>query len=135
MKKLNLFFVGLTFSCYLTAQCDPPQAIVTLSGNQLTAPVTTGGDLFWDGEKNHLSVPLVEGNPATIFLEELWLSAKSSDGQLKLSATTYGRDQSENEYAPGPLPPGGANNTPESCARWDRLWSIRRYQIESHRAD
>lgn len=118
----------------LNAQCEPPENMSDLFGNEIQARITTGGDLFWDGSDGQFRITSAPGMPSTIFAEGLWLGGVDAAGNLKLAAQTYGRASGETDYAPGPRPfidPVDAT----TCANWDRTWSVRRYEIEAHRAD
>lgn len=134
MRRLSFTLVLTVLSLYFSyAQCGLTQAIEYLHGNEIRATVTSGGDLFWDGDDGHFSILTAEGAPTTIFTQGLWLGAKRADGQIVASAETYGRSYGEQSYFQGP---GSAEAvTPEFCQGWDRVWMVRRHDIEAHLSD
>jgi hypothetical protein len=119
----------------LLAQCNLPETIRYLYGNAIRAAVTTGGDMFWDGNNAQFSLPALEGQPSTIFAQELWLGGVSPGGTLKMAYQTYDRALGRATFYPGPLEAGAGAPSPEVCWQWDRIWSVKRYEIEAHLAD
>ncbi|MCR9051903.1 MAG: T9SS type A sorting domain-containing protein [Phaeodactylibacter xiamenensis] len=132
--RILLLLTALGLHHLLNAQCGPPENMSDLFGNEIQARITTGGDLFWDGNDARFRITSTPGMPSTIFAEGLWLGGIDPAGNLKVSAQTYGRASGESDYFPGPLPSGGAIDA-DACANWDRTWSVRRYEIEAHLAD
>lgn len=117
-----------------SAQCGRTIATTSLFGNDIVAPITTGGNLFWDGDDRSFRRYSDEGQPATLLVEGLWLGGRAPDSVLRVAAALLGVVTNEEDYYPGPLPPNGA--LPQyDCAGWNRTFSVRRFEIEQHQAD
>lgn len=132
--RILLLITALGLQHLLIAQCEPPENMTDLFGNDIQARITTGGDLFWDGNDARFRITSAPGMPSTIFAEGLWLGGVDPAGNLKVSAQTYGRASGESDYFPGPLLNGGTSDA-DACINWDRTWSVRRHEIEAHIAD
>ncbi len=130
---LSLFaFLLLSYPVY--AQCNHAISTVKLFGNDIVAPITTGGNLFWDGEDQSFRRYKDEGQPATLLVEGLWLGGRTPDSELRVAASLFGILLNEDDYYPGPLPPNGA--LPQyDCSGWNRTFRVRRFEIEQHQAD
>jgi hypothetical protein len=136
MKTIvTLALFALLLHSVMLAQCELPETIRYLHGNAIRAAVTTGGDMFWDGRDAQFSLPTLEGQPSTIFAHELWLGGVSPGGTLKMAYQTYDRSRGRAAFYPGPLEAGAGAPSPEVCRQWDRIWSVKRYEIEAHLAD
>lgn len=126
---LFLFFIQFSFA----QDCPLPEARQHLNGNNVEALITGGGSLFFDGNNAAFQVP-ASGQVHTIFAQGLWLGAIDPAGNLKLAAQTYGFGTGTSDYFAGPLDEAGAANS-ETCQRWDRIWTVYRYQVEAHIQD
>jgi len=117
--------------------------------NNVRARLTTGGDMWWDGNVGRYIVPKVApGIPevSSIFASGIWIGGKDPGGNLKLAAQTYGRSTGNFDYYPGPLykgdpnyPGGGALQDPrrgtiepDTCANWDKFFVVKGVEIEEH---
>lgn len=134
MRTALSLLILISFSYIGYAQCDRTLAFTNLFGNDIIAPVTTGGSLFWDGRDQSLGRYYDEGQPATLLNEGLWLGGRSPDGTLRVAASLYGISVNSDDYYPGPLPSNG--NFPQyDCSGWNRIFSVRRFEVEQHLAD
>lgn len=134
MKNALTLFAFLLLGLFSYAQCDRTISSMNLFGNDIVAPVTTGGSLFWDGRDRSLGRYYDEGEPATLLNEGLWLGGRSTDGTLRVAASLYGISINADDYYPGPLPSNG--NLPQyDCSGWNRIFSVRRFEVEQHLSD
>jgi len=115
--------------------CDNAIARVDQAINNVRARLTTGGDVWWDGNDGRYVVPKVPpGVPevSAIFAGAVWLGGVDPAGNLKVAAQTYGRSQGNFDYYPGPLSPETGRTTQATCARWDRLFVVKGESVQLH---
>ena len=115
--------------------CDNAINQVDMAINNVRARLTTGGDVWWDGNDGRYVVPKVPpGQPevSSIFAGAVWLGGVDPAGNLKLAAQTYGRNGGDFDYWPGPLDPNTGTVNQEVCARWDRFFSVTGENIQEH---
>lgn len=131
---LLVFFGLLLCTQTLSAQnCEiTPTARFDLAGNAVTARITTGGDLWWDGDDSAYFVTDGDNGPGSarpsaIFAGGLWMAGLDPGGGLKMAAQQYGRGLGRFDYGPGPLDENGT--TGPDCVNWDRFWPITREEI------
>ncbi len=105
--------------------CKTGQASVILDANNVRARLYNNGGLFWNGNDGPLyNVP--KSTPANaIFNHGLWIGGLI-DGELHMVASDYGPW----ELWPGPLDVQG--NPPGDCSPYDRMYSVRRSDIETY---
>ena len=122
----------------IAQECPFPQASKELNGNNISANILNGGDLFWDRTNAFFSSEASQ-NPAasTIFSAGIWMGGftefSTSNPNLKISAAAYPREVS-NDYSAGPLSENGTTDA-ETCANFDRLWEVNGSQIAGHISD
>jgi hypothetical protein len=121
------------------SNCDLAKAQVEQSVNNVRARLTTGGDVWWDGNNARYIVPKVPpGQPevASIFAGAVWLGGVDAGGQLKLAAQTYGRSSGQSDFWPGPLTPLDAEQPGQTeqlvCSDWDKLFHATGDEIDEH---
>ncbi|MBX2929687.1 MAG: T9SS type A sorting domain-containing protein [Saprospiraceae bacterium] len=119
-EKIHPLVGALLLAASLSAQCAPPRAISYLHGNEIRAAVTSGGDLFWDGQNPQFRLPAE--SVTTIFAQGLWLGGLSPSGDFKFALQMYNRAQNRSDYATGPVYTGQPFD-PAHCKRWDRVWA------------
>lgn len=105
--------------------CNHPQSQINLHGNNITARILNGGDLFSDLARGAF-IPNPDENddgPSTIFTAGLWLGGMDAGGNLKLDGATY-RLTDETDFFAGPLAEDGTTNATD-CSNWDRHFIIR----------
>ncbi|MCB0582765.1 MAG: hypothetical protein KDD10_26035, partial [Phaeodactylibacter sp.] len=133
-KRILLTAPFLLSACFLLAQaCRIPAGGEFLHANNVRAFINSGGGLFLKGRKASFEVP-VPGQAHTIFAQGLWLGALDAGGNLKLAAQTYGLIDGQTDYYAGPLGESGST-TAENCRNWDRVWTVFRYQVDTHIRD
>lgn len=140
LKKLLCFFLTIGSSLFLFAQdCETlPSATIDLAVNGVSARLTTGGDLWWDGQEGKYHVSLSEeylGDTtlSAIFAGGLWMAGRDSDGVIKVSAQQYGRNVERFDYLPGPLRTDGLAFG--NCTDWDRFFVANQEEIQEYLSD
>ena len=104
--------------------CPGSQGEAYLDAGNVRARILNNGALFWRGEPHVYEVPKGSGGNA-MFNASIWIVGLIN-GELRGAATRYG----EWEFWTGPLDESG--NPPEDCAIYDRIWEIRREDIEEY---
>ena len=116
--------------------CDNAVAQIDMQINNVRARLTTGGDVWWDGNDGKYVVPKTPpGVPevSSIFAGAVWLGGRDPGGGLKVAAQQYGRGGGNFDYYPGPLTDEGTTSK-DTCARWDRFFTVRGESIRQLRA-
>ena len=128
--------------------CDNAVAQIDQQINNVRARLTTGGDVWWNGNDGRYIVPKPPpGEPevSAIFAAGVWLGGRDPGGNLKIAAQTYGRNSGNFDYYPGPLQPG-ADNFPggpladprrgstgrDTCAQWDKFFTVSGANVDAH---
>ncbi len=120
--------------------CNSAVAQTDQAINNVRARLTTGGDVWWNGDRGSYVVPKVEpGVPevSSIFSGAVWLGGKDDGDNLKVAAQTYGRSQGNFDFWPGPLVESGADQGTTddvTCKNWDRFFRVRADEINQFRA-
>jgi len=118
MKKQLFTIVLIGISGGVFGQCLPPSAAEMLSINNANAVVKINGTI-WPG---------TQSSQQPKAWHSLWVGGLDVNGQLKLAAMRFG--QQGNDYYPGPLNTVTATIPPESCASYDRVWKIEKWQVD-----
>ncbi|HEV7230250.1 MAG TPA: T9SS type A sorting domain-containing protein [Bacteroidia bacterium] len=95
--------------------------------NEVRAPVTTRGDMHWDGYSAGYEVPKGSGKHAD-FAAALWIGGMDQSGTLHQAAMTY--RQHGYDYWPGPLDTITGTSDSVKASAYDKVWKVDRYQIE-----
>ncbi|MEM8486874.1 MAG: T9SS type A sorting domain-containing protein [Bacteroidota bacterium] len=106
-----------------TGTCDQAQAEAFLDAGNVRARIFNNGGLFWRGSPHVYEVPKGSGLNAN-FANGLWVGGMINDS-LRVAATRYGLW----EFWPGPLDDAG--NPPINCNLYDKIWEIRKKDIEA----
>lgn len=117
------------------ATCDNAVAQIDMEINNVRARLTTGGDVWWDGNDGRYIVPKPPpGVPevSSIFAGAVWLGGRDPGGGLKVAAQDYGRSGGNFDYYPGPLTDDGTTSK-DTCARWDRFFNVKGQSIRDLR--
>jgi len=122
--------------------CDNAVAQIDQEINNVRARLTTGGDVWWDGDDGRYVVPKPPpGVPevSSIFAGAVWLGGLDPGGNLKVAAQTYGRSGGNFDFWPGPLTPydpadptSSGLTSQDTCARWDRFFVVKGENIGLH---
>lgn len=92
--------------------CDNAVTQIDQQINNVRARLTTGGDVWWDGNDGRYVVPKPPpGVPevSSIFAGGVWLGGMDPGGNLKIAAQQYGRSGGNFDYYPGPLNEGASD--------------------------
>ncbi|MEL6355491.1 MAG: hypothetical protein AAFQ37_01015 [Bacteroidota bacterium] len=119
------------------ANCDNAVAQIEQQVNNVRARLTTGGDVWWDGNDGRYVVPKPPpgvSEVSSIFAGAVWLGGRRPGGDLVVSAQQYGRGSGQFDYYPGPLTPDGTVEA-DTCARWDRFFVVTGESIREHIAN
>lgn len=130
MKKLYvllIFILSYQIGFCQSEDCDTPSAVTLLQSNYLQMQVNNKGNLIGTNSGLYgLNVNLEEGNLVNIAgICGLWFGGVDPAGNLKVAAASFISD-----FYAGPLDPATGNTFADSCANWDRIWKVERYQIE-----
>ncbi|MFN3875135.1 MAG: hypothetical protein ACK4L7_04395, partial [Flavobacteriales bacterium] len=115
--------------------CSPATQVTQIAYNNVRAVIENGGNKWTRRGGNGNSgyeVPKTENfsGPNAIYAGALWMGGLSSAGQLRIAAVLYrGRG---NDFWPGPLNRSDASVTPDVCQTYDRFWTTRRAEAETH---
>lgn len=121
MKRLLI--AGLIGYTAMPAQAQTTQTKL-LDANNVKALITANGPLFYDGNNHVYEVPK-GSNKSSVFASSIWIGGVSN-GNLHLAAETY-RQQGIDLQA-GPV----LNNyTQVTNKYWDRVWSIKKTDIQT----
>lgn len=128
MRFATLLLTALLLTPTLRAQANPAggdcalgTASAELNAANVRAKLFNKGNLFFDGGGNQYEIP--KGSSlASIFASAFWLGGVVNE-EVRVAGATYAQG-SDYEFWPGPLGPGGAAPTVESCAAADRIWRV-----------
>ena len=113
------------------AGCTPSSAFEWLDINNVRTRINAGGDMWWDlpaGTGSKYFIP-ANGSATSLFAGSLWIAGVDVNNQLKCAALRF--RQVGNDYYTGPLTVDGkASITPETCAKWDKIYKITRAQVD-----
>lgn len=118
--------------------CAVAVAQIDQAINNVRARLTTGGDVWWDGDEGRYVVPNVPpGVPpvSSIFAGAVWLGGVDPAGNLKVAAQTFGRGTGDFDFWPGPLDPNTGQVSQDVCAKWDRFFVVNGSEIDVHLAN
>ncbi|MBX2817065.1 MAG: hypothetical protein KTR24_13750, partial [Saprospiraceae bacterium] len=110
------------------ADCAPATSETDMSINNVRARLLGGGDVWWDLSVGRYIVPQVDpasglDEVSSIFAGAVWLGGYDPVGNLKLAAQTF-RNPNRNDFWPGPLDPVLGTIERDTCAQWDRQFSV-----------
>jgi len=124
MKRL--LFAGIIGWIAIPALAQTPQS-KSLNINNIDALITSNGPLFYDGNNAKFEVPKGSGK-STMFTSTFWIGGLH-ENKLYLSAEAY-RQQGADIQA-GPI----LNSYTTATAQyWNRVWSIKKSDIEEFRS-
>lgn len=117
-------------SMKVAASCSPATAATDLEVNNVRARIMTGGDMWWDLVNNaQYEIPRGSGK-TSMFSGALWIGGLDQGGQLKVAAMTY--RQTGNDFWPGPMDTTTTSIDMNTCAAYDKLYSITRTDVEDY---
>ena len=118
------------------AGCTPSSSFEWLDINNVRTRINSGGDMWWDlpaGTGSKYFIP-ANGSATSLFAGSLWIAGVDVNNQLKCAALRF--RQVGNDYYTGPLTVDGrASITPQTCARWDKIFKITRAEVDQFLAD
>ena len=113
------------------AGCTQSSAFEWLDINNVRTRINAGGDMWWDlpsGTGSKYYIP-ANGSATSLFAGSLWIAGVDVNNQLKCAALRF--RQVGNDYYTGPLTVDGkASITPETCAKWDKIFKITRAEVD-----
>ena len=113
------------------AGCTPSSAFEWLDINNVRTRINAGGDMWWDlpsGTGSKYFIP-ANGSATSLYAGSLWIAGVDVNNQLKCAALRF--RQIGNDYYTGPLTVDGkASITPETCAKWDKIYKITRAEVD-----
>ena len=133
--KAEMYKYGETGSKGQRAQtaagCTPSSSFEWLDINNVRTRINSGGDMWWDlpaGTGSKYFIP-ANGSATSLFAGSLWIAGVDVNNQLKCAALRF--RQVGNDYYTGPLTVDGmASITPETCAKWDKIFKITRAEVD-----
>ena len=118
------------------AGCTPSSSFDWLDINNVRTRINSGGDMWWDlpaGTGSKYFIP-ANGSATSLFAGSLWIAGVDVNNQLKCAALRF--RQVGNDYYTGPLTvDGSASITPETCAKWDKIYKITRAEVDEFLAN
>ncbi len=118
------------------AGCTPSSSYDWLDINNVKTRINSGGDMWWDlpaGTGSKYYIP-ANGSATSLFAGSLWIAGVDVNNQLKCAALRF--RQVGNDYYTGPLTVDGkASITPETCAKWDKIFKITRAEVDEFLLD
>ncbi|MEO1713318.1 MAG: hypothetical protein AAFU60_08285 [Bacteroidota bacterium] len=118
--------------------CLTSEATIYLYANDLRLPVRADGGLFFnliEGADGYGAPFQGEDSPSAMFNANLWLGGFDPGGNLKLAANTFGPSSGSTDFYTGPLDPSMGTTNKDLCDDWDRVFSVKGYEIYTHIAD
>jgi hypothetical protein len=116
------------------ANCAAPNASQELKLNNVRTILFSGGDMWWDRNGTGSAfyyIPNVTNRNTGVsssFAGSIWLGGLDAGGQLKIAAMTY--RQSGIDFWSGPLDTLNASADPAVCAKYDKIFSLTRNEVE-----
>ena len=107
--------------------CPDPMATNTLSINNVSATILSGGDMHWDLQNSGYEIPKGSGKHS-IFASSLWIGGIDAGGQIHMAAQTY--RQTGNDFWAGPLDTTNAATNASLAAPYDKVWKLDRMKVE-----
>ena len=118
------------------AGCTPSSSFEWLDINNVRTRINSGGDMWWDlpaGTGSKYFIP-ASGSATSLYAGSLWIAGVDVNNQLKCAALRF--RQVGNDYYTGPLTiDGRASITPETCAKWDKIFKITRADVDEFLAN
>jgi len=132
MKNLLLFLFCLPFISQAQDNCTGIENRSIFQANRIGTTIYPHGFKFYD-EDGYFKVPYTSTAAASsIFASNAWLGAYK-DGQLRVAAQGYA-SASVHEFQVGPLLEG-AIPSDSACLHFNKVWSMKRADIEKHIED
>ena len=104
--------------------CAPGTAEAVLDGNEVTATLFNGGNLFVGGGTQWGYV--VDGN-APFIASSFWLGGRVGE-EVRVSSSRW----REREFWPGPLGADGRPVNPDDCSAYDRIYTVSRADVAAY---
>lgn len=135
--KNNLLLLPLLLLCInqlYSQDCLRPSASLNFTANNIRTSFNNTA-VFVDNSINDLGFENtnVQLGASTLFTNGIWLGAFDIEGNIKISAETYG-STSRVQFIAGPYPEDGVPDG-TLCNDFDRFFTVTRDQIEAHILD
>src|SRR4030095_6460213 len=100
--------------------------------NDVRALMLNRGDMFWDLDQSAYEVPKGSGKHAS-YAAALWIGGLDASGNLHLAAQNY--RQTGDDFWPGPISGITQPFDSVSCAYYDRMYSVFKWQVEAFKTN
>ena len=132
MKKHLFTIVSIALSGTVLGQCLPPSGHAFLDVNNVSARLNNAMGHFWDEQSTaRYEIPKGSGKHS-LYAGSVWVGGQDATGDVKVAAVRY--RQVGDDYWPGPISTVDAATSPETCAQYDRIWKLNRWQVAEFRA-
>lgn len=134
MTALAVMTIGVVYA--QAPSCSESQAKEFIQNSAMKVLFRNGGDMFWDGESQaRFIIPYEYGQPevSSLFAGAMWMGAYDSGNNLRVAAQTYRANG--NDFWAGPLEDATGTVYQNACTNFDRIWEVKRHNIEAHIAD
>jgi hypothetical protein len=116
--------------------CSTAKGKTLLDINNVRATLLVGGDIWWDGDDGLYVVPKPPDGSgldpvSSIFAGAVWIGGFDSGNNLKMAAQTYGTNNGDTDFWPGPLTEQGTVGE-DTCVQWDRFFEVSGANIDQH---
>jgi len=103
---LLILLFSLTYCSSILAQnCQGGVAQYSFDENNVNVRLNTTGNIWWDGiGEAGYEFPAGSGKHL-LFSGGLWMAGQDAGGNLRLAAQTYGSNDGEFDFYPGPIDP------------------------------
>lgn len=105
--------------------CIAPEAQTLQEVNNVRARLTSGGDVWWDGQNGSYIVPKPapgEQGVSSIFAGGVWIGGFDPSNNQKVAGSTY-RSSTSTDYFTGPLTETGETDA-LTCEQWDQFFEV-----------
>jgi hypothetical protein len=116
--------------------CANSESAIDQRINNVRARLLGGGDCWWNFEDGRYIVPKVDPSSgqqevSSLYAGAVWIGGFDDFDNLKLACQDY-RDNTRQDFWPGPLDPIQGNTEAVMCSNWDRHFRVTGDEIRLH---